>query len=438
MKWDHGCQFFRADTKRFKNLVEEWLNDGFIDEWRGHFTHITPLHFGNTSTSSSDDASQRQFRDFFGMPKMPPFYVGVNGMQNAVKGILDKILQKQMQLEDEDHSSLDLFTGTRVAHLDRDESSNKMKLYGTSGTIAFHDTSEKVVKHHQQQLLSKGVSINNQYSLLGREEGYDAVILTDISSSFQSWHRASAGVPESFSRLVQERVKARVPLFSVMIAFEEQSDIPFDTATFEDSILWFASKTNSKPMEIEDDMELKECWTLISTPEYAMRIIEETPMQDPKTGEFIPQSKECLDPPASALKEAFCKQILLCTKSNKCQTESEDDEASALSINCSRLPKIIFTDAQRWGSALPCSRLLDDDSQTRKIISGVPYDHGIAPLAPTKVEQCHHGDHQTFIVDRTMNIFQAGDMVSTLTPGFESAAISGMDAAEYILQNLSK
>lgn len=29
-------------------------------------------------------------------------------------------------------------------------------------------------------------------------ETVDAVVLTDISSSFQSWHRASANLPESF------------------------------------------------------------------------------------------------------------------------------------------------------------------------------------------------------------------------------------------------
>lgn len=94
-------------------------------------------------------------------------------------------------------------------------------------------------------------------------------------------------------------------------------------------------------------------------------------------------------------------------------------------------------DAQRWGSAMPAHRHLDEDSHTRKVISGVPYDSGRSPLAPTKIVTCRHGDERTFLVDEKLMLFQAGDMMSTFTPGFEGAAISGMDAAEYLFEKLS-
>ena len=36
--------------------------------------------------------TQTRSGDFFGMPSMPPFYVGVNGMQSVSKGIVDRII----------------------------------------------------------------------------------------------------------------------------------------------------------------------------------------------------------------------------------------------------------------------------------------------------------------------------------------------------------
>ena len=395
MRWDHGCQFFRADTDRFSLLVKDWISKDLVKEWKGDFRSSTSCKF-----------------DFFGMPSQPPFYVGADGMQNVSKGVLDQIMQVQLQEQNVDSpsSKLSLFAGTRVAQLERDETSKKWKLLGTQGEAAYHDTAEKVVQQ------------SNENITLGEVEGYDGIILTDVSSSFGNWHRASAGVPESFAAKVRERVGARVPLFTVMLAFEKDSAIPFDAATFDNDLIWFASKTNSKPGM---DSDMKECWTLVSTPEYAMEKIAETPMQDPKTGEFIPQSEEYLmTVPGPDLKGAFCKEIM-----------SKDGILGNNAL--SSVPNIIHIDAQRWGSAMPCHRHLDEFSKTRKVLSGVPYDSGRSPLAPTTLENCRHGDERTFLVNEDLMLFQAGDMMSTFTPGFEGAAISGMDAAEYLLEKLS-
>lgn len=74
-------------------------------------------------------------------------------------------------------------------------------------------------------------------------------------------------------------------------------------------------------------------------------------------------------------------------------------------------------------------------SKTRKIICNVPYDSGRGSLAPTKLESSRE---TTFLCDEDLMLFQAGDMMSTYTPGFEGAAISGIDAAEKILITLRK
>lgn len=387
MRFDHGCQFFRADTPFMKEKVKEWLEMGIVKEWYGHFI-----------AASNDDRN-----DFFGLPGSPPFYIGCNGMESISQIMVDQIIKDQKT----DGSCKKAFSGTRVAEMERDDGTNKWKLYGTMGTCAFHDTPEDIVKR-----------MGNNRLVLGNELGYDAVILTDVSSSFGKWHRASAGVPESFGKRVRERVGARVPLMTAMIAFESDSKIPFDAATFDNQSIWFAARSNSKPGMDQDGM--KESWTIISTPEYAMQKIKEVPMQDAKSGDFIPQSPDYLSQvPGKDLPNAFMKELT-----------SKDGILGEEALNT--LPEIIHVDAQRWGSALPCHRHLDEDSPTRQILSGVPYDSGRSPLAPTKCEK----DSENFLKDENLMLYQAGDMMSSYTPGFESAVISGIDVARHVSKTL--
>ena len=56
MRWDHGCQFFRADTDQFKDIVKEWIENDFVREWKGQFISAIPDTGNNTSI------------DFFGLP----------------------------------------------------------------------------------------------------------------------------------------------------------------------------------------------------------------------------------------------------------------------------------------------------------------------------------------------------------------------------------
>jgi predicted NAD/FAD-dependent oxidoreductase len=57
--FDHGCQFFRADTDQFKQTISDWLDKQWVSEWKGSF---------------------KGDGDFFGCPSQPPFYVGAGGM----------------------------------------------------------------------------------------------------------------------------------------------------------------------------------------------------------------------------------------------------------------------------------------------------------------------------------------------------------------------
>jgi hypothetical protein len=155
-----------------------------------------------------------------------------------------------------------------------------------------------------------------------------------------------------------------------------------------------------------------------------MKTIEETPMQDAKTGEFIPQAPEYLTTvPGPQLEAAFRRMV-------------QEGRLGGTVVEAEDMPKTAYVNAQRWGSALPANRHLDETSSTRQIISGVAYDSGAAPLSPTTK---YNDDEPSFVADTDRMLFQAGDMVaSCYTPGFEGAALSGIEAAEYIHALLRK
>ena len=394
MRWDHGCQLFRADTPRFRALVARLVEDGRVKTWEGKF--------------AAPAGGAR--RDFFGFPHDPPFYVGGDGMADVVRGVLDGARERGGE-------RLRVHEGTRVANVSRDPVTQRWRLTGTSGAAAYHDTPERVARAAVPGRLGEAAG------------GYDVVVLTDVSSSFDAWHRASAGVPPEFAARVRARAGARVPLFAATICVEERTGAPFDAAAFNHDTLWFAARSGAKPGlgdGADDGAAAGECWTLVSTPEYALREIEATPMQDAQTGEFVPQPPDYLrDGPGADLLTAFAEEL------TSPDGVLGDDALAAV-------PPALYVDAQRWGSALPAPRHLDATSATRRVIAGVPYDSGVASLSPTRAVECRHGEQRTFVVDEALGLIQAGDMVSTLTPGFEGAAVSGMDAAEFLLNKFSR
>lgn len=414
-EFDHGCQFFRADTQIMRTVVDELVQRGSVVEWKGNFVEA----------EAEIEGSKQERADFFGMPHQGPYYVGVNGMHSVPHSLASMAKEEG---EKNGAASVNIFPATRVSKLIQ-APNKKWRLEGVGGKAALHDTKESEAKMAQHSELKTG-------SDSGDAETWDFVVLTDLSStSFDSWHRASAGVPDSFAAAVRKKVGARVPLFTAMVALEKTGTGRLlggiDTLTFPLSAvraegsqsqpeepLWFAARNNSK----EGLGHLTtECWTLVSTPRYATGQIREVPMQDEETGEFLPQEPEYLkDTIASELIASFLKTVR--------RQKAAEDEGEV---------KVKYRHAQRWGSALPAPRHLatDLDSPSRLYLSGVAYDTGMCPLAPTttmEMGECFH-------YDDSLQLMQVGDMVcSSTTPGLESAVVSAVRGAEHIMGLLRK
>jgi predicted NAD/FAD-dependent oxidoreductase len=141
-EFDHGCQFFRADSSEMKTQVEKWCDNDWAAPWNGRF--------GTLQNPDSEDPV-----DFFGIPTLSePVYAGVGGMQQLPRRILDS-------------SNAKVHRGTRVSSIRKDAKGEKWELLGIVGEAAYHDTKELEASKTKEQVIGTA----------------DAVLLTDISSS---------------------------------------------------------------------------------------------------------------------------------------------------------------------------------------------------------------------------------------------------------------
>ena len=400
LEFDHGCQFTRADDPRMRQLVDGWVARGWCSEWKGRF-----------GSAGGEDAP-----DFFGLPSHAvPVFVGTGGMHTLPRQILAA-------------SGAILHRGVRVASMERMEGGaclGMWSLYGVAGEAAYHDSSEATAAATPRQPLT--------------ETPFHAVLLTDISSSFGDWHRASAGVPEAFSKEVRDR--CRLPLFAVMVAFAAPLQLPYDGLTFgrdaagQPSPLWFAARSASKGYGVTADAE---CWTLISTPAFAVEEIAATPMQDASTGAFKPQENAYLNTgPAPALLEAFTQAVAPLRPAPPAPCEPATGLPQAM-------PQAIYMQGQRWGSAMPApagvgNRDALGHARTGPVpgpvtrLMGVAYDSSTPDLVYAKPSPELSGrTGPDFLCDDALGLYYAGDFCSGRAPGFEAAVLSALDAADHM------
>ena len=388
LEFDHGCQFFRADDAKMKALVESWCSAGWAAAWPARFGRLSgSAPFAPVSDADADGGAE----DFFGLPgSTAPVFVGVGGMQRLPRAVLEG-------------SGATVRRGVRVKTL-RPLEGGRWELLATSGEGAYHDTSEAAAAAAAEASLG----------------AFDAVLLTDVSSSFEGWHRASAGLPADFAARVAGRV--RLPLFSCMVAYAAPLGLPLDGLTLHrGDVLWFAARSASKPGLAPGAgaaaPEPPECWTLISTPGYACHEITSTPMQD-TSGAFLPQSDDYLNTgPGPALVAAFAAAV-----------------APMLAAAGRTMPAVIYSQAQRWGSAMPAPRGWEG---TPVQVMGVTYQSEVPPLLPAAAEDAASAERADFVADDGQRLYFAGDFCSSRAPGFEAAALSGFDAAEHIVRQLT-
>jgi predicted NAD/FAD-dependent oxidoreductase len=454
--FDHGCQFFFAGDARFRERVASWVEADVVKDW----SERNPLRVAASSSPPSSPAN----RDFFGILEhsAEPCYTGVGGMHRVARH----------QAAEAAAAGAVVNSGTRVARIERfagDGGSTaattagaaappQWELFGVAGTAAFHDTAEDSAAAAAAAAGRGSLGV------------FDAVVFTDASSSYEEWHRASAGV----SRLVPDmaafiRARPRIPLFTAMLTLRAGgalAQLPHGCLVFEEGPVWYACRSRSKPGFACD----RECWTLVSTPAFACDEIAEVPMvavaaapaasgggggvegADTKTSTvFRPQENGYLNGaggPAQALADAFLRAL---TKQLAAAAAAEAGGAGAAGP-ATPAPELLYLQGQRWGSAIPGTlRPAGQDSGAgagagaeagsgqgadTSEIGGTVYQRTIPDLA-VKISAGGGaaGPHEAppasrdFLQDDALRLYYAGDFCSTRVPGVEAAALSGEDCA---------
>jgi hypothetical protein len=204
------------------------------------------------------------------------------------------------------------------------------------------------------------------------------------------------------------------------------------------SPLWFAACSQSKPGFADNGTDgAAECWTLVGTPSFAVDEIKETTMQDPVTGAFLPQDNSYLNTvPGPALFKAFCDAVQPSLEAAAAATEKNGGETTVI------VPETTYLQAQRWGSGLPAPTvgLVDENIET---VCGVRYAKHIPSLVYPRPDNDNNDNNddatatvpaKDFLADDAQGLYYAGDFCSQRNPGFEAAALSGLDVAEHMMK----
>ncbi|MGK3746756.1 MAG: hypothetical protein ACI90V_013619 [Bacillariaceae sp.] len=519
--FDHGCQFFRADSHPMKDLAKTWLRNGWVEPWKAKFGCLPEKNIKRNDDDDDDNNNscdnKHNITDFFGIPssignknnEYDDIYIGVGGMHLLPRRILNSsnatvhpgtrvnsvVRRRREEKETGTGASVvgrrreEKETGTGASAVGDNENGNNKNnenfvwdITTVVGKAAYHDTKESVAT----AAVTKAMNDNDTKTKVNDDDdddtasttrivvhrGFDIVIFTDISSSSDSWHRASAGVPATFTSRLPTKI--RLPLFSCMIALSKplKDILPFDaftvnsnnnyklspsstSSTSSNSPLWFAARSDSKPgfpksSSSNDDDGLAavvgpaECWTLISTPAFAVNEIRQTTMRDPVTGEFRPQENKYLNSihgPSHMLKDAFYNLVRPYLNNNN------DDDDGTLPL----LEEPIYIQGQRWGSGIPIDpeRTTPDNIEE---ICGTQYAtsfNGSLVYPPSSYNNSNINSNDDndidkdtadgvvvdFLADDKLGLYYAGDFCSSLNPGFEAAALSGFDLAQHIIIN---
>ena len=394
--FDHGCQFFFSASPRLRDgAVEEWLRANIVHKWENRRVLWSTSSYAASASSPSSSSSTR---DFFGILSnaQQPCFVGTGGMH--------RIARYQACMAEK--SGATLRSGTRVSSTRAATDGGGWELFGTSGHAAFHNTAETAV--------SGGVSDTS----LGT---FDAVVFTDASCSYEKWHRASAGAAEIAPQMATWiAARPRIPLFTAMITLRGCVCPNHDCIVFESGPVWYACRNNAKLRlgSIEGGADITEsardCWTLVSSPEFACQEIAAVPMRAPKEagGSFRPQEDSYLNGaggPAEALSRAFL--------------ESPDVGGTH--------SEVLYLQGQRWGSAVPGSLRGGE----RVEIEGTLYQRSVPDLTPVEVDSPKGASvaEKDFLFDDEKKVYYCGDFVSSgRVPGVEAAYLSAEDCARHV------
>ena len=345
--FDHGCQFFTAESEAFRETCAVLERAGHIAKWDGRFGTLD-ASTGVFRAKSENDAAPRG-DDFFCLLAAKDVYVGVPTMRGLCDG-LRKLIHEDAAVDSPQ-------CAVTCLERARDETKNARPW---------------VVSGVGGRALDENQHGSREYAL----GAFEAVIATDVmltktgtpgSCALEGVAEVSdeeAPRPEDVSGASARaaatwramRDSPAESLFSLMVAFggsdeDEDASVPFDAVVVTGSeTLQLLVRDSAKPGRAERGARNR--WTAVSTAAFAAAVVADAPLS--VDGAYNPQTAAYLERVTPAMVEAT--RDLLCAASHehsKGATKMGDAKNASPTDRDRYCDPPTHAQSQRWGHAFP-------------------------------------------------------------------------------------
>ena len=347
MVFDHGCQFFTAESPEFRETCAKLERSGHIARWHGRFGSFD----ASTGTLREKSNNTRDGDvDFFGLLASDEVYVGVPTMRGLCDGL-------RTLIRDETVVDMPQCAVTKLARFQGDPDANKKHPENTTPNTATHR------REPPARWLATGVDgrrldenhVGSTERVLGE---FNAVVATDVmlaktgtpgscsimgdlGDEAEGAERDSDAFCGEFANVKSTwRAMAAVApssLFSLMLAIDSPDDIPFDAVVVTGSeIIQLLVRDSGKPGRegyFAGDDARGTLWTAVSTKQYAASVVAELPLS--VDGAYNPQT------------EAYLANVTPVMEKETIRVLTD------ASLSKMKPARVTHARTQRWGHAFP-------------------------------------------------------------------------------------
>lgn len=352
MVFDHGCQFFTAESEAFRETCAALERAGHIARWDGRFGTLD-ASTGEFRAKSENDAGTKG-DDFFRLLAAKDVYVGVPTMRGLCDGLRELIRTNAAR-----DSPQCAVTSLKRTEADERQHENKNKnenarpwvVSGVGGRAL--DENQPGEREQNLGAFEAVVTTDVMLTKTGTPgscvvEGVPGVSDEDARDDRQEdVSGASARAAATWRAMESSPAES---LFSLMVAFggteeDEDPSVPFDAAVVTGSnTIQLLVRDSAKPGRAADGARNR--WTVVSTAAFAAAAVADAPLS--VDGAYNPQTAAYLERVTPAMVEAT--RDLLRSASCRARRRGVDDELT---------PTDMYRDpptharSQRWGHAFP-------------------------------------------------------------------------------------
>ena len=354
MVFDHGCQFFTAESEAFRETCAALERAGHIARWDGRFGTLD-ASTGEFRAKSENDAGTKG-DDFFRLLAAKDVYVGVPTMRGLCDGLRELIRENaardspqcavtslkrakdERQHENKNKNARPwVVSGVGGRALDENQPGSREQNLGAFEAVVTTDVMLTKTGTPGSCLLEGVPGISDEDARDDRQED-----VSGASARAAATWRAMRGVPAE-------------SLFSLTLAFggseeDEDASVPFDAAVVTGSeTIQFLVRDSAKPGRAEKGARNR--WTAVSTAAFAATVVADAPLS--VDGAYNPQTAAYLERVTPAMVEATLDLLRAASRVFVEGDPTPNTTTDTSTMRRYRDPPIAHARSQRWGHAFP-------------------------------------------------------------------------------------